>query len=411
MPEDRAPVREIMWAEVFPWLKLAGCLRLALQIGAILLAAAGMLATVTGWKLIGQLYRNSEDPLLTDILARNQQWPWDWNTPATAGTALANSSLWGLDTVSLWEFPLRLVAPFFMLFNERLTLVGFTYGLLCAVWALAVWSIFGAALTRMAALALTREEKIGPVTALIHGIRRWSAYFGGPALPILGCLLIGLAMSIPGLLARSDFGATVVAIFWPLSLMLGLLMALLLIGLLLGWPLMWPTISVEGTEPFDAISRAYSYTYHRPLRYLFYVAFATLLGALGLLVVEAFASATVSLAYWGLTWGGGVERINALADASVKDTGEGMFGFAARTLMLWNGLVKLFAASFAASFFWSAATAIYLLLRRDEDGAEMEEVYVEGETESYGLPPLKTDAAGVPTVQDLPSASSEQPAS
>ena len=48
-------------------------------------------------------------------------------------------------------------------------------------------------------------------------------------------------------------------------------MALLLLGLAFGWPLMWATISTEGTDSFDALSRSYAYVFQRPLRYLFYV--------------------------------------------------------------------------------------------------------------------------------------------
>jgi hypothetical protein len=108
------------------------------------------------------------------------------------------------------------------------------------------------------------------------------------------------------------------------------------------------------------------------------------------------------LSAWGLSWGAGSERTQELFLAAAQEGGEGMFGFAARTLRMWNDLVSLFAVSYAASFFWSAMTAIYLLLRHDEDGAEMEEVFLEGEGEIYGLPPLQNDAQGVPAAADLP---------
>ncbi len=51
-----------------------------------------------------------------------------------------------------------------------------------------------------------------------------------------------------------------------------------------------------------------------------------------------------------------------------------------------------------------AAVGVYLLLRKDIDGAEMDEVYVEDEPE-FGMPPLADDhVTGVPEVQtDLAS--------
>ena len=62
-------------------------------------------------------------------------------------------------------------------------------------------------------------------------------------------------------------------------------MAILTIGLAAGWPLMAPTVSTEGTDTFDALSRSYAYVYQRPLAYLLYAVAATIIGILGLLVV------------------------------------------------------------------------------------------------------------------------------
>ena len=85
--------------------------------------------------------------------------------------------------------------------------------------------------------------------------------------------------------------------------MLGLLMAILLLGALVGWPLMWATVSVEGTDAFDALSRSYAYTYQRPLRLLWYVVFATILAAVSMFVVKLFAASAISLGSWSIRWG------------------------------------------------------------------------------------------------------------
>ncbi|MGC4004318.1 MAG: hypothetical protein QM811_14840 [Pirellulales bacterium] len=68
----------------------------------------------------------------------------------------------------------------------------------------------------------------------------------------------------------------------------------------------------------------------------------------------------------------------------------------------WFKLLMLVPASYAVSYFWTAAVQIYLLLRHDEDGAELDEIFVEGNDAAFGLPPLKYDAAGVPAVDDPP---------
>ena len=45
------------------------------------------------------------------------------------------------------------------------------------------------------------------------------------------------------------------------------------------------------------------------------------------------------------------------------------------------------------------AGAVYLLLRKDVDDTEMDEIYIVDERRTYDLPPLKSDEQGVPQVQ------------
>ena len=76
----------------------------------------------------------------------------------------------------------------------------------------------------------------------------------------------------------------------------------------------------------------------------------------------------------------------------------------------WTGLAKLLAVGFGFSFFWNAYAAIYLLLRRDVDATEMDEVYLdadEGEAK-FGLPKIVLDDAGAPEVQENSAAGRRQ---
>ncbi len=61
-------------------------------------------------------------------------------------------------------------------------------------------------------------------------------------------------------------------------------------------------------------------------------------------------------------------------------------------------------AGYQAGFLWVAAVGIYLLLRRDIDGVQTGEVFVD-QAEEYGMPPLTEDVAtGVPEVAPRESA-------
>jgi hypothetical protein len=183
----------------------------------------------------------------------------------------------------------------------------------------------------------------------------------------------------------------------------------MLLGLMFGWPLMWATISTEGTDSFDAISRSYAYVFQRPLRYLLYTVVAVVLGALGWLLVSNFAAGAIHLTYWAASWVVEGERFaevlpwGAGGDSLVDRVGIGIVHF-------WCDCVKIVAAGFLYSFFWSASTAIYFLLRRDVDATEMDEVFQEDQgEETYGLPSVEQDDTGAPVIKsDEPAANADE---
>jgi hypothetical protein len=191
-------------------------------------------------------------------------------------------------------------------------------------------------------------------------------------------------------------------------------MAILLLGLLFGWALMWPTISVEGTDSFDALSRSYSYTFNRPIAYLFYVIVAGVIGLLAAFVVYYFVEWTTELAFWSASWGATSARIQEIKqlrlqlealrnappearDAALQNV-SGTLQFGAHVLNFWINCVALLGAAYFFSFFWTAATAIYYLLRSSVDGTEPDEVAVDRQEETFSLPPLGGDSTGVPQV-------------
>jgi hypothetical protein len=186
---------------------------------------------------------------------------------------------------------------------------------------------------------------------------------------------------------------------------------------------MWAAISVEGMDSWDALSRAYAYVYQRPLEYLFYAAVSAVLGFLGWLFVSAFATAVIYLSLWAASWGSGGERIAEIRAAApdrlppiawtvpsetdeIEDadsTGSARRAGAA-LIAGWSALVYLLALGFAYSYFWTAFTAIYFLLRRDADATPLDEIQFDEPEETYGLPPLGTEAPDMPVAVDAPPA-------
>ena len=405
MPEDRGVLREIAWREIFPWLSIARSARLAFSPRLVILAALGLFATSIGWRMIGKIYSGSDELGSSGLgwIDRDSSSPWQ--------TQLANLPPLTFGGFNPIESPIVqtgrwVVAPFTRLFTPDLGVVPFTYTLLCGLWELAMWALFAGAITRIAALALARETRLGLLGGLRFAALKWPQYFLAVLLPLLGVLALGLVVGLGfGLIMRANFGVLVMSFFWPLMLLASLVMAILLLGLLFGWPLMWPTVSVEGSESFDALSRTYSYTFHRPLHYLFYAIVAGAIGLLAAYVVAYFVVWTTTLAFWSASWGTGAAGIQEI-QAGVQQVGNLpadtpwslATGFA--VLDFWSGLVALLGAGYLFGYFWTAATAIYYLLRQSTDGIEPDEVFGEHEEEIHGLPPLKSDSSGIPQVAD-----------
>jgi hypothetical protein len=283
--------------------------------------------------------------------------------------------------------------------SPTLTFAGLVCLVLCGLWGITIWAFFGAAITRIASVQLATGQRIGMAAAIRHAAGKWPSYFFAPLLPLFGVALAVLPVFCVGLFLRIGFTAFLAGlVVWPLVLLAGLVMAILLVGLLFGWPLMWGTISTEGTDSFDALSRAYAYTFQRPLHYLFYAVVAAAIGGLGWILVRNFAAGIIWMGYWAAAWGCGNDLIT-----SILGRGEPLSGMShggAVMIHFWAGCVKLLAVGYLFSYFWTASSAIYFLLRRDVDSTAMDEVFLDADASEQAapLPPIETDEAGAPVV-------------
>src|SRR5262249_55445852 len=110
---------------------------------------------------------------------------------------------------------------------------------------------------------------------------------------VIGCILFGLIHLLPGVGDLFD------GVFWWIPIGAGFVMALLLVGLV-GYPLMYTTLSTEGSDTFDALSRSYNYVYESPWSYLWYAFVAIVYGAVVVFFVVFMSSLMVYLGKWGV---------------------------------------------------------------------------------------------------------------
>ena len=158
---------------------------------------------------------------------------------------------------------------------------------------------------------------------------------------------------------------------------------------------MFPVIAFEGSDSFDSASRSFSYIFAKPWRILFYDFIAFIYGLACYLFVRFFAflllfitrtflkisifadnsdkSANILTALWpdlSFTNFSCFSTPNVSPDSSWSES-------IAATLVLINLLIiSGLVLSFLISFFFTANTVIYALIRKQVDGAEISEIYM-----------------------------------
>ena len=265
-------------------------------------------------------------------------------------------------------------------------------------WSLAVWSVFGGAIARLAAVEFAKGERESLWGGFSFALRRFLSFFTAPLLPIAAVLLLWGLCALGGLLGSIPYvGEMVLALLWGLGFVFGLLIVLIALASCAGWPLMVAGIAAEGSDAFDGFSRSFSYLYGRPWLFGGCVAVALAMGGLFTLVVEQAAvlvatttDRVVSTFHQSDTANvGPVNLANEKTTYQLGDTSD----LAGKVVTAWHGLLFLLTAGFSVSFFWSASTVIYFLLRRADDGTHLDEVWLGDATEEADLMPLAGIAA------------------
>jgi len=259
---------------------------------------------------------------------------------------------------------------------------------------LAIWSLIGGGITRIAAVELAKDERIELGEATNYSASKFWSYFWSPLVPILGVIFFAFwvwLFALPGRIPWhvGEIWILLCSLGLPLALLAGFLIVLIVIGGVTGLILMFPTISTEGTDAFDAISRAYSYVYSKPWRYIWYclVALAYGIAVVGFVMVFACYMTSWTLATAQLGAGeaafGGIRTFalqTLLGNKEVVQP-EGIQHASGAIVFLWVFIVAALAYGFAVSYACTASTIIYFLMRKAVDGTEMTEVYVEEEEE------------------------------
>jgi hypothetical protein len=277
----------------------------------------------------------------------------------------------------------------------------FVFFLLFAAGALFIWSVGGGTICRMCALEVARDERPGIRDAF--GFARehfFGGYFLAPCVPIVFALFWVIVLVVFGMVLRVPIlGDFLAGVLFCVAIILGFVVAVLFVGLIVGGSLFWPTVAAEGSDAFDAFHRGLSYTLSKPWKTVIYGALMIAFTAICWLVARAFTYAalmvTRTVVGFGTSpfgwWARGpdeaaVSKLELLwplpsAGAWYTAPNWAQLGWYEHVsaFLIWVYVLIVIGVlwAFLCSFYFSGSTVLYFLLRRDVDGVELEDVYIE----------------------------------
>ncbi|WZO99433.1 hypothetical protein EP7_001039 [Isosphaeraceae bacterium EP7] len=376
----------------FHWPDVVRSVGLASDARKLILAMLGLILTRVGIMGLDYVFGNPwpASPLPVSLRVWRDLFSPEWLAETLA-----------MATWLVTEPPRLIVEPLIELLRSNTPGMRRLQAALACAWILAVWGLIGGAIARIAVVQTTGNGGGGVLGSLRFALRRWLPLVGAP----LGPFLLGAMFATPAILAglvsklfhNSPFVAGLVS---PVAVVCAAFLAFLLIALVLAWPLMHLTVAAEGEDIFDAISRSFSYVNQRLIRYTTCLILAWLAGSIGLFFVFWFASMVLVLSMSLLSVFGDLQFFEAVYEIGAIDVRR-----SSTSLLSAIGLVGLMVHAWAYSYFWSALSVIYLMLRRDVDGTPWHDVYLESHEADEFAPKSPTlDLTGSPGSPPVPEA-------
>lgn len=423
MPDKPLSLQDIQWREVFLFTRIFRAFRIAIRPSKMLLALAALVCMYLGGRFLDVIWRFAEGQKAQDLpspfldFIEGQAESFDvvvkgviggnWTYPNGVPGGVANFVL--LNPVYVWQ-----THPVFFTF--------------LFAWFLVVWAVFGGAISRIAALHVARDEVISPFRAMRFSLRALPSFIAAPLIPLIMVLIFGAVVGLLGLpLYVPSIGSIVTSLLLILAILIGALMMFLVVGSVAGFGLMYPTIAVEGSDAFDAVSRSLSHVFAAPWRLLFYTAVAVFYGTISYLFVRICLFVLLVLVHFFIqvfvfgqgaqTWASmwptpDMAKLSYMPDWAALGVPESL---AAGVTAFWVYLIIGLLGAYVISFYFSANTIIYMLMRRKVDATEMDAVYLDAddlETAEPQPPTQPAPASPTPPAPPAPSAPSaaESPA-
>ena len=296
------------------------------------------------------------------------------------------------------------LCPYEMLLSFCQSMAAFGVGKLIAsavflLTLLVIWSVVGGAITRISALEYAKDESIRISEAVKFSFKKFWSFFSSPIVPAIGVVFFALCNVLGGLLGKLGvLGDIFIAFGFPLALLSSLMITFIGVIGFVGLCLMFPTISAEGSDAFDAMSRAYSYVLSKPRKYISYFLISSFYGIVCISFVALAACFIVYITFDTVGIGMGqkfkdiVDAVKlhpgycTLIGASANDFKNGLSTLSSKpeklvalSILVSLVTIKTLVIGFALSYLGSVKTIIYFLMRKEVDDIDVTDIYIEGE--------------------------------
>lgn len=354
-PEVGMLTRVRQWIDLLPWLRLLRVLRMAGSPPLLLTTSIGLGAFIIGE---ASLFGRLESPLFA--------------TPGRIGVEAFSRYLAGLAPTAS---PAPYVGPGSLEAAQRnMTQLGYGgslgagHSLLAWGLAVIVWAPIALVLLRQGALLTADRPLISLRASLSLALRRAPFAWLSSLIPVL-CML-----PMVGLIFSAGWLASWLPDYQPLHALVGLMTVLLSIpcGLLafgsqIAIPISWAALANErDPDPLDSLSRGYEYLFRRPIHLIAYA----LVSALLLTVVTLLAGLVADAA-------------RTVGDVTLAYSGAGEDARAVNASIL-----EYLPMLVALTVLWGLIGGVYLLLRFDAGGQEVEDLWEPPIADRPSLPQL-----------------------
>ncbi len=335
------------WADVLPWIRLGRTLRVVGSPPLILLTAIAFLVWWLG---------------VTQVLgSRTQLFSFSGSSDSLS---VIPRQLVVVATAHLKSMNLTTSALF------RSSASWSWVELFVVVWTVVIWAPIAMLLARQGALLTAGRTMVALKPGLLHALRRSPSAWLAVVVPLACVLAIGILILGVGWASKLSGGWVLLEFaFAMLVTLIAIPCGVLAFGAHAAVPLSWAALANEGDpDALDALSRGYEYLFRRPLRLAGYI-----LVALVILIAVAI-----------LAWG-----ISAAA-AAVTARLLSLVGCPSNVVRMTIQMLELLPSLVILASLWSLIGGIYLLLRYDAGGQEVEDLW-------EPPPPLTAPLPDIPT--------------